>query len=105
MRTALWTALFALSAVAGPARAADREAFTKACLSSSNMGQPICECCAQKAEQRLSPLGFEFLVAMLAKDDAKTDALRAKMSVAETLKAGMFMTNTPAECAKERGGP
>lgn len=105
MRIAAWTVLLTLSAAALPARAADREAFTKACLSSSDMGRPICECCAEKAEERLSPMGFEFLVAMLAKDDAKTAALRATMPVTETMKAGMFMASTPAECAKERGGP
>jgi len=77
------------------------EEFTEACLTSSNLGRSVCECCGGKAEERLSPLAFEFLIATLQKDKAKIEELRPKLSMDEAMAAGMFMVGTPAECASE----
>ena len=82
----------------------DINAFVKACLSSTNLEEPICECLAKKADERLTPNGFAFLVASMNKDDAETAKLRSQLDMNEKLEAGMFMVNTPAECAEELGG-
>ena len=67
-------------------------------------GEPTCICLANKADHRLTPGGFSFLVASFNKDDAKTKELRGKLGVSELMKAGMFMVNTPKECVGETGG-
>ena len=77
--------------------------FVEACLSSSNLDRPICECTAKKAKHALSSKGFEFLIAVLNKNDPKTAELRPEMEIAEIAEAGMFMTRGPAECAGEMG--
>ena len=81
---------------------ADAEDFVQACLSSSNLAQPICECCAKKAQAELSTDGFQFLVASLQDNEQKTTQLRSKLPFTEALKAGMFMVNAPARCAAEQ---
>ncbi len=43
----------------------DIEAFVEACLSSSNLERPICECSANKADAQLSSKSFAFLVASM----------------------------------------
>ena len=82
----------------------DINAFAKACVSSYNLGGPICECLAKKADERLTPIGFAFLVAVMNNDDKKTEELRSKLGMNEALETGMFMVNTPAECGEEMGG-
>jgi hypothetical protein len=82
----------------------DINAFVKACVSSTNLGERICECLAKKADERLTPNGFAFLVASMNKDEAKTEKLRSKLDMNENLEAGMFMVNTPKECAEELEG-
>lgn len=78
--------------------------FVEACLSSSNLPRPICECAAKKASKELSRDGFAFLVASLKRDEAKTTALRSKLEVSEMMATGMFMARAPAQCAMEIGG-
>jgi len=80
------------------------EQFTEGCLTSSNLERPICECCGRKAKARLSPLAFEFLVATLQENKAKVEELRPKLSMDDAMQAGMFMVNTPSECAEELHG-
>lgn len=76
--------------------------FIAACLSWSNLKEPICECMAEKAQKRLSPDGFNFVVASMRKNDAETSRLRSKLSFGDLMATGTFMANGPGECA---GGP
>ncbi len=78
--------------------------FVEACISSTNLERPLCECVAKKANKELSPGGFAFLVASLKGDEAKAKALRSKLDMSEMTVAGMFMTKAPARCAKEMEG-
>ncbi len=79
-------------------------AFVKGCVSSYNLGGPICECLAKKADERLTPRGFAFLVAGMNNEDKKTAELRSKLEMSEALEAGMFMVNTPQECGEGMDG-
>ena len=76
----------------------DINAFVQACLSSYNWEEPLCECVAEKADERLTPNGFAFLVATMNNDEAKIAELRDQIDMNEKLDAGMFMVNTPQEC-------
>jgi len=95
---------FALAAGSCSTKAASVPDFVSACLSSSNLDETICQCSGDKAQQELSPKGFEFLVASLEKDEAKTSQLRTELSFPELTDAGLFMVNAPADCARELGG-
>ena len=78
----------------------DINAFVQACLSSYNWDEPLCECVAEKADERLTPNGFAFLVATMNNDEAKVAELRDQLDMNEKLDAGMFMVNTPQECGE-----
>ncbi len=82
----------------------DINAFAKACGSAYNLGDPICKCLAKKANARLTPPGFAFLVAVMNHDDEKAAKLGSQLEMSEAADAGMFMVNTPTECAEELGG-
>ena len=82
----------------------DINAFVKACGSSYNLGRSVCECLAKKADERLTPPGFAFLVAVMNNDDEKAAKLRSKLEMSEAMEVGMFMVNTPKECSEEMGG-
>jgi len=82
----------------------DINAFAKACVSAYNLGGPICECLAKKADKKLTPIGFAFLVASMNHDDEKTAKLRGKLEMSEAMEAGMFMVNSPKHCSEEMGG-
>ncbi|MEW6601655.1 MAG: hypothetical protein AB1499_11860 [Nitrospirota bacterium] len=82
----------------------DINAFAKACGSAYNLGGPICECLAKKADKKLTPNGFAFLVASMNHDDEKTAKLRSKLEPSEAMETGMFMVNSPKHCAGEIGG-
>ena len=86
-----------------PALASERTEsdFVKACTSSSNLSQAVCECSAKKARGELSADGFAFLVASLEGDDAATAKLRGKLPIDQAMKAGTFMLRGPSQCAKE----
>lgn len=83
----------------GSSQANDIDAFVKACLSSSNLDKPMCKCLAGKANERLSPEGFAFLIASMNKETQKAQSLRSKLDMAEAMETGMFMVKTPQECA------
>ncbi len=83
----------------------DLARFVQACLASSNLPRPVCECTAKKAKDELSANGFAFLTASLGKEEAKAAELRGKLNVQEAMAAGTFMTRGPAACARELGGP
>jgi len=93
--------ILSASAYAGVKLNYDFEGFMDACLASSNLSRPVCECTAKKAAKELSPAGFDFLVATLKKDKEKSLALRRKLDQAELLTAGMFMSRGPDLCARE----
>ena len=76
----------------------DINAFVNSCLTSYNWPKPLCECAAEKADERLTPNGFSFLVASMNKDEAKTAELANLLSMKEKLEAGMFMINISQEC-------
>ena len=76
----------------------DINAFVQACLSSYNWEEPLCECVAEKADERLTPNGFASLVATMNNDEAKAKELASQLDMNEKLEAGMFMVNTPQEC-------
>jgi len=100
-----WALLLAMLLVSYvPATAATPADFVAACLSSTNFEESMCECMADKAQRRLSPKGFDFLVASMQEDEAATSSLRAELSFSELLACGTFMANTPAECAGGPGG-
>lgn len=82
----------------------DLDGFVTACLASSNLPRPICECTAEKAKGELSTNGFAFLTASLGNDEAKAAELRGKLDLQEAMAAGTFMTRGPADCARELGG-
>ena len=80
------------------ANASDIEGFVAACTNNTDTEPQICECMAQNAQNELSPLGFEFVVAALNNDEPKTEQLRSQMSPAELLPAGMFFVNGLTDC-------
>jgi hypothetical protein len=76
----------------------DINAFVQACLSAYNWEQPLCQCAAEKADERLTPNGFAFLIAVMNEDMARAEELRGQMDINEKADAGMFFVNTPQEC-------
>ena len=72
--------------------------FVKACGSASNIDTHICTCLAKKADERLTPDGFKFLVASFNKNKALAKELISRLKPADQMQAGMFLVNTPAEC-------
>ena len=90
------------SSAAGQAtRGNSRQTFIAACLSSTNMGQALCTCVAEKAESELSRNGYDFLVATLRDDDAAADRLRSQLTIQEATEAATFLTRGPRDCAAE----
>lgn len=96
--------ILALNGYGESSGANDINAFVKACGSSTNLEGPLCECLAKKADERLTPRGFAFLIASMNHDDEKTAKLRIKLEISEAMEAGMFMVNTPGQCAGEMDG-
>ena len=97
---ALMTTLMACEGGSG-----DVEAFIEACLASSNLERPLCECTANKASEELSPEGFRFLVAgMSGAEEDEIAELRDQFSLPDAAAAGMFMARAPGQCAQEMGG-
>lgn len=89
----------AAAAIAGCQKTgADAGRFTDLCGSTTNMSPEVCRCLGEKAETELSPRAREFLVASLAKQEARVTELRGKLTVEEAMKAGMFMVNGPRAC-------
>lgn len=73
--------------------------FDAACNDQSNMEPEICDCLADRAQADLSEGGLALLVASIEGDDAESQRLRTSLPFEETAAAGMFMVNTPAQCA------
>lgn len=80
------------------------DALVKACLETTNMGETLCKCTSDKANQELSEDGYAFLVASLTQNESETERLRSKLTLEELMKAGLFMTKGPADCAAEAAG-
>ena len=106
LRPTVISAAIALVVAACPGTGgdADVQAFIEACLASTNLPPPICECSAPKASEELSPDAFAFLVATLQGDDQRTEQLRGQLDIGEAMEAGTFMVRVPADCAAELGG-
>jgi len=96
--------IVASNCYAGSSGPNDIKAFNKACLSAMNLDGPVCKCVAQKAGEKLTPVGFAYLVASLSLDNAKAAKLRDKIEASEVAEVGMFMMNAPYECSKALGG-
>lgn len=73
-----------------------------ACSSTSNMGQPLCDCVAEEAKSDLSPTSLGLLVAMLEQDSTTAASLRRSASIEDATKAATFMVRAPAACARKR---
>jgi len=99
--TAILVLLLASSLTVNAATVPD---FIAGCQSFSNLEESICECMAEKAKKRLSPDGFDFVVASMQKNNAETSRLRSKLSFGELMAAGTFMANGPGECAGGSAG-
>lgn len=80
-------------------------AFVEACMSSSNLERPMCECLAKKAEAELTANGFTYIVAALNQDEATITTLQSGLGLEETAKIAMFMVNKSPECAMELNTP
>ena len=79
----------------------DINAFVKACLSSRlNWEKPKCECAAKEADERLTPTGFEFVVATLKNDQAKMAELLSQLDENEQLDANLFIPNCVEYCGE-----
>jgi hypothetical protein len=96
--------ILALIGHADRSEANDINAFVQACLSAYNWEEPLCKCAAEKADERLTPNGFAFLVAVMNEDMAKAEKLRGQMDMNEKADAGMFFVNTPQECGEALQG-
>lgn len=93
-----------LMAACGGSASADQAEIAAACEDTTNMGEEICDCVAEKAVEDLSEDGVAFLTAMLQGDDKTTEELRGQMPFDELTAAGMFMVSAPADCAAENPG-
>jgi hypothetical protein len=82
----------------------DLAGFSKACVSSTNLSQAVCDCTAKKAQKELSPNGFDFVVASMGEDKDLTAELRGKLKMQEAMTAGTYMTRGPAACAGAADG-
>lgn len=72
------------------------------CNATTNIGENLCRCVGNKAETGLSERSREFLVATLEQgEESRLAELRGQLTLEELMKAGMFMTTAPAQCAKE----
>ena len=98
--TLLWV-LFVLGAGAPAVADEPKTEFEKGCTGSSNLPLLVCRCCDEKAKERLTPGGYELLVAMVSKDDEKAEKLRGELPLPDVMGAGMFMVGAPGECARE----
>ena len=96
--------ILALIGYADRSEANDINAFVKSCLTAYNWPKPLCECAAEKADERLTPNGFAFLVAIMNKDEAKIAELRDQLDMNEKQEAGMFMVNASQECGEALEG-
>ena len=96
--------ILALVGYAEHSEANDINAFVQACLSAYNWVESLCQCAAEKADERLTPNGFAFLVAVMNEDMAKAEELRGQMDMNEKADAGMFFVNTPQECGEALQG-
>ncbi|MDA0865282.1 MAG: hypothetical protein O2890_02480, partial [Cyanobacteria bacterium] len=73
--------------------------FVEACLESSNLEEPVCQCLSAKANEMLTPDALKFLVATLKQDVGTANTLREMVPPADLAEAGMFMVQETAGCA------
>jgi len=95
--------VFALAGCSKGGGSGSAKDLIEACLESTNMERPLCECVAKKASEELSPDGVAFLVASLKGDEDAATELRKKLDMSEMVAAGMFMTKAPGQCAAGMG--
>jgi hypothetical protein len=72
----------------------DINAFVQACLSWLNWEKPMCECAAQEADKRHTSQGFDYLVALMNKDEAKAKKLLGQLDMPEKMDVNLFFLNT-----------
>lgn len=104
-RFSIATGIFAIALGAGCASGAGEvgtNRIAELCNATTNMPDSVCRCVGDKAGTTLNAQSREFLTATLEqKDEATLAELRGKMKLEDLMKAGMFMTTAPAQCAKE----
>ncbi|MFT5110701.1 MAG: hypothetical protein ACI8P9_000010 [Parasphingorhabdus sp.] len=88
----------------GISNAGNVDELIEICLSSTNMGEEICTCMANKAVIELSPGGFNFMFANMQKDKVKAKEIASTLEVQEMTAAMMFTLKAPTACAKELSG-
>ena len=79
----------------------EADAFVSACNEHLDAPEELCDCMGEQAEADLSPAGIEWLSAAIAKNDAKTAALRQDMPWTELVAASMFLVSAPAQCGSD----
>jgi len=82
----------------------DINALTKACIKSNRMGSHGCKCMAQKADEKLTPVGFAYVVASLSIDNEKAAETWNKLNEDERMVVSLFMVDATMECMKAAGG-
>ncbi|MBT4522973.1 MAG: hypothetical protein HOC23_23475 [Halieaceae bacterium] len=99
LATAILT--LSLAACADSSKEQNVADLTRMCNESTNMGQEICDCVANKATTELSSQGFDFVLANMKKEESKAKEIAKTLEVSEAAAAGMFMFKAPGQCAKE----
>ena len=83
-----------------PGGASFVEDFGDACVNSSNWNRAMCECAAHKAQEELSDVARDFVLATQREDIGEIERLRPNLSVEEAAQTAMFMVHAGAECAQ-----
>jgi hypothetical protein len=84
--------VFAIGVAACGGNASDVAAFADACQQSTNLGQAVCTCMAEKARTELPEDSRTFLLATLREDETAATKARSRLNLEEAMRAGMFMT-------------
>jgi hypothetical protein len=89
---------WAVPAVANPE---DVETVRRECSRQLKLPPKICDCMAVRIS-RMNSNQQAFVAGTVTKDQARSAAARQGMTIAELTQAGMFMTNAPAQCARQQ---
>jgi len=91
----------ALSAVALTGCDTDTPRVYEGCVKSTNLGEEICRCVADKARDELSQNAMRLLIAGLEDDEKLAGEVREELTVDQAIAAGAFMTRAPLQCAEK----
>lgn len=74
--------------------------FAEACLRSSNWDRGMCECAGRKAQDELSDVARDFVLATLQENIPEIERLRPSLSIEEATQTAMFMVHAGSACAQ-----